>query len=83
MPHLLCYRTLEAQQYVCVPGALHLRHPVNPYRSVGIEVEKLDCFENEVFNPPSADIIADNTLQRRVGFVCDQKGRLAVTVACA
>ena len=30
-PHLLCCRALEVQKYVCVPDALHLRHPVNAY----------------------------------------------------
>jgi hypothetical protein len=29
--HLLCCRALEVQKYVCVPDALHLRHPVNAY----------------------------------------------------
>ncbi|MFN2235247.1 MAG: hypothetical protein ACK2U1_13555, partial [Anaerolineales bacterium] len=33
-PHLPRYRALEVQLYVCVPGALHLRHPVNAYRAV-------------------------------------------------
>ena len=33
-PHLLRYRALEVRQYVCVPGALHLRHPVNAYHPV-------------------------------------------------
>jgi hypothetical protein len=31
-PHLLCSRALEVRKYVCVPDALHLRHPVNAYR---------------------------------------------------
>ena len=30
-PDLLCCRALEVQKYVCVPDALHLRHPVNAY----------------------------------------------------
>jgi hypothetical protein len=30
-PHLLCYRALEVQKYVCAPDALHLRHPVTAY----------------------------------------------------
>jgi hypothetical protein len=31
-PYLLRY---EAQEYVGRPGALHIRHPVNAYSSVG------------------------------------------------
>ena len=34
-PHLLRYRALEVHQYVGVPEALQLRHPVNAYRSGG------------------------------------------------
>ena len=31
--HLLRYRALEVQQYVGVPEALQLQHPVNAYRA--------------------------------------------------
>ena len=31
-PHLLCSRAIEVRKkYVCMPGASHLRHPVNAY----------------------------------------------------
>jgi hypothetical protein len=34
VPHLLCCRALEVQQYVYAPDALHLRHPVNAYNEM-------------------------------------------------
>ena len=33
-PHLIWCRALEVQKVVCVPDALHLRHPVNTYNEV-------------------------------------------------
>jgi len=31
--HLLHWRAFEVHEYVCMPAALHLQHPVNAYNS--------------------------------------------------
>ena len=38
--HLLRYRALDVQQYYCMPGALHLQHPIKKSLAISFKLSR-------------------------------------------